>query len=318
VVRFIDILRFRTRAFLRLDDGRPSPRLRAATPVMLPMRAILTAALAVAVLTPSPFQSQVPRGVPKLETLLHTAGPPWTHSQSQHFDIYLERGNGSADRSGMLDSLEAAWRHAVDLVGPVRGEPRANVFVTASRTRFAPMMSPQNRGLTTGAPDGKDFIIIIHNDSVRAYTRHEVMHLVTGRAWGREVPTALWLTEGIATFADGRCQNTTIYAVARDILDGSPKLTVKDMTLRFGDMMIADRLRAYVLAATLVGYVMDTRGPDVVKAVWQGRATMDSLPTQKQSLFNEDVDRGWREYVRRKAGSERGIDSLSLRRHACG
>lgn len=117
----------------------------------------------------------------------------------------------------MLDSLEVAWTSAVALLAsPVADEPRANVFVTATTTRF--QVPPATKGATTRSSDGADVIILVRNDSVRAYVRHEVMHLVSRRAWGRPSASVAWLIEGLATFVDSTCQTSTINVAARDFL----------------------------------------------------------------------------------------------------
>jgi hypothetical protein len=260
---------------------------------------------------------------PDIDSLLRVLDTSWHKSTSPHFQLYIEREHPAAASTQLLRQLEAAWLHDKEVIGEaVPGGLRINVVVTSSRTRFTPWMSPQNRGLAGRTPRGTEFAFLVHNDSVRAYTRHEVMHVITSRVWGMAVPSAYWLVEGFATYADGRCQNTTIAAVARDILAASPELTIADVTERFGEFAHADRARAYVLAGTLAAYVRETRGLEGVKAIWKGK---DSLGTALQDMLirprnaNGAMDTSlWRAFVVRAAGNSPGIHPDSLRRFACG
>jgi hypothetical protein len=152
-----------------------------------------------------------------LEALRHTAGPAWRRAESPHFILYREQPVGGASMSASIDSLETAWTAAVALLGQSPAHaPRAHVFVTASRTRFTGFVAPYAKGVTTQLRTGDDVIVIVQNDSVRPYFRHEVTHLVASRAWGPSRAPA-WLVEGLATFADGRCQSSTVIAVSRDV-----------------------------------------------------------------------------------------------------
>jgi hypothetical protein len=82
----------------------------------------------------------------RLDTLLASPGPAWATSHSKHFAVYVERSQHLTTAAEMLDSLEAAWQHAVTLLEvPVPDGPRVPVLVTASRTRFSRLLGPQGK-----------------------------------------------------------------------------------------------------------------------------------------------------------------------------
>ena len=251
-----------------------------------------------------------------IEALLHTRGPTWVPHQSPHFRIFGERPMQDGELARVADSLESAWRHARSLLEPSSNdEPRATVLVTRSRTRFAGPMPKQGKGLYTQSQSDGDVIVLVRNDSVRAYTRHEVMHLIAFRTWGSP-RSGWWLSEGLATFADGTCQHTTIAAVGRDILRAQPSLTATELQRRFVELWRADRAMAYVLAGTLVDYLWATRGREGVRRLWQGADSLD-----EQSVLpgaGGELTRRWRAHVERSAGGAPGIDQASFRRAGCG
>jgi len=251
-----------------------------------------------------------------LESLLRTRGPDWVRHESPHFWIFAERPIREGELARVADSLESAWRHAESLLEqPIDDQPRATVLLTRSRTRFAGVVPVQGKGLWTRLPADGDVILLVRNDSVRAHTRHEVMHLVAFRAWGSQ-RGEWWLTEGLATFADGTCQHTTIAVVGRDLMRARPTLTATELQHRFTELWRADRAMAYVLAGTLVDYLWTTRGREGVRRLWQGSDSLD-----EQSVLpgaGGELTRGWRAHVERTAAQTPGLDSARFRRLGCG
>jgi hypothetical protein len=251
-----------------------------------------------------------------LDSLLASPGPKWASARSDRFVVYVERTSRHSP-SAMLDSLEAAWTRATTLLAsPVASQPRIPVLVTASRTRFPRVILPQNKGLTMHGPHGGDVLILVVNDSVRMYARHEVMHAVSRRAWGMGARGTEWMTEGLATFADDRCQGTTIVPVARDLLREQPALRAEDVAARFNEMARTERGRAYVLAGSLIGYLWESRGREGVRGLWQGTDSLRQPSTFRP--FDPDLTTAWRAHVNRAAGASPGIDAAAFRRFACG
>ena len=252
-----------------------------------------------------------------IDTLLETPGPRWASARSSHFVLHLERSARGTSVVAMLDSLETAWRRAVELLATsVADGEQVNVFVTASRTRFAGLVTPEARGLTTRLPNAGTIVLLVRNDSVRDYVQHEVMHVVSSAAWGPTRSGLAWLAEGLATFADGRCQNSTIDAVGRDLLAARPGFTAEMLMDHFSDLWRSERAASYVFAGTLVDYLWSSRGRDGVRRIWQGQARIvdvGPLPGTAGELTT-----GWRQYVARVAGATHGIALNSLQRAGCG
>jgi hypothetical protein len=217
----------------------------------------------------------------------------------------------------MLDTLERAWQHAMELLGsPNLPGIQAHVFITGSRTRFPGLMTPEARGLTTRLPFAGEIVILVKNDSVRAYVQHEVMHVAATAAWGQSAPNMAWLAEGLAAFADGRCQTSTIRAVGRDLLASRQEVTAQAIMDHFTDLWRTERAASYVLAGTLVDYLWATRGRIGVRRLWQRQDSLTDasiLPGAVGALSAE-----WRAYVRRVSGQEPGIDLASLQCCGCG
>jgi hypothetical protein len=252
-----------------------------------------------------------------LDTLRRTAGPKWRRASARHFVVYYEEPIAAGSLKATMDSLERAWDAAATLLGQVVPDaPRASVFVTRSRTRFAGLVSPEAKGLTTRLPSGDDVIILVRNDSVRPYIRHEVMHLVSFRAWGAPGESRAWLAEGLATFADGKCQSTTILAKSRDLLAARPLLGVHDVVENFVPMWRTERAAAYVLAGSLVDYLWFSRGRDGVRRLWTGRDSVTDVGILPGTSGEQTA--GWRKHVALAAAGAPALSKKAFQRAGCG
>lgn len=245
--------------------------------------------------------------------LLRRAGPAWDSASSQHFLVYAERGQRPRyDIRALIDSLETAWRDGSALLeSGVPDLPKITVLVTRSRHRFGPMMSPTNKGMTIDSESDAETILLVHNDTVRLYARHEVMHALSRRAWGAS--QHWWVMEGIAVVADGACLGSTSMAVARDALRAKPELTAGVFAQSFSALVREDRAGTYALAGSLVSFLLTRGGVPLVRRAWAlGPAVLDLDATS--DLTRTD----WRTYVERAAVGQPSIRPDSLARFGCG
>jgi len=256
-----------------------------------------------------------------IDTLLASPGPRWTPAVSPHFHLYVERSPRSPVYAvAMRDTLEQAWAAAIQLIHtPVSDTPPVTVFITSSRTRFPHLLPPEAKGYTISTPTVGDLVILVDNDSVRARSRHEIMHVVVRRAWGSASPFAGWVNEGLAGYADGRCQATTMIAAGRDILHYLPKVTIREVTDPVMAMFTTDRANAYVLSAALVAFVWETGGRDAVRELWRARdPNVVTRQLESAGDSSSDATRRWREWVTHRAGSDPRIDTAAFHRNDCG
>jgi len=260
------------------------------------------------------FRLNPPRA--SLESLLASPGPKWHELRSPHFTVYSEEGvQFSLSPRMLLDSLEDAWSHDTALLraSGIETSP-VTVLVTHSPARFPNVLAPSSRGVMRRDDIAGDIIILVHNDSTRAFSRHEVMHVVSWRLWGP--PGAPWVDEGLATFADGSCQNTSVRAVARDLLHAEPGFTASDLEARYktsAGPVLGRRLRAYVLAASMVDFMYSRGGPEAIRVLRR-----DGIPARKTILPADSLTAEWRNYVERSAAGEPGLPSEALDAHGCG
>lgn len=253
-----------------------------------------------------------------VESLVRSPGAPWEQARSQHFVLYAERGEHPRYKlRALLDSLEAAWVNAERLLELTpTSTPPVPVFVTHSPARFPNAMSTTGRGVTITLPRRAGHVIIlVHNDSSRAFTRHEVMHVMAYRLLG--APSEGWLGEGIATWADGRCGSTSIAAVAREQLRAEPGLTAPRFAGYFSERVgrsLGDRHAVYAMAGTLVASVYEHGGVTALRTLWR------SNPTSRATspLVQDTLTMRWRAYVERMSAGQPALPSERLSLFGCG
>jgi hypothetical protein len=260
-------------------------------------------------------QAAVPVGTPTglAVRLLQTAGPGWDSASSHHFLVYAERGERPRyDIRALIDSLETAWRDGLAILeSPEPDLPKISVLVTRSRHRFGPTMSPTNKGIAIAAESDGETILLVHNDSVRLYARHEVMHALSRRAWGSS--QHWWVMEGIAVVADGRCLGSSSMALARDLLRARPDLTTGAFAKSFSALVREDLAGAYGLAGSLVSFLLARGGVPLVRRAWTLDVDELDLPA------TSDVTRtNWRTYVEWATVGLPSIRPDSLARFGCG
>jgi hypothetical protein len=241
--------------------------------------------------------------------LLRTAGPGFDSASSQHFLVYAERGERPRyDIRALIDSLETAWRDDLALLeSPEPDLPRITVLVTRSRHRFAPVMSPTNKGISIAAQSDGETILLVHNDSVRLYARHEVMHTLSRRVFGTS--RNWWIMEGIAVVADGRCLGSTSMALARDVLRAKPELTPGAFSKSFGELVRENITSAYALAGSLVNFLRERGGLPLVRQAWESEAELLDLPATSDQ---------WRTSVEQATVGQPSVHPDSLARFGCG
>jgi hypothetical protein len=241
--------------------------------------------------------------------LLKTAGPGFDSASSSHFLVFAERGERPRyDIRAIIDSLETAWRDDLALLeSPEPDLHRISVLVTRSRHRFAPIMSPTNKGISIAAKSDGETILLVHNDSVRLYARHEVMHTLSRLVLGSS--QNWWIMEGIAVVADDKCLGSTSMAVARDVLRARPELTPGQLARSFRDLVREDLAGTYALAAGLVNFLRERGGMPLVRQAWTSGADLID-----QQATSDD----WRAYVERATAGQPGVRPDLFARVGCG
>jgi len=106
-------------------------------------------------------------------------------------------------------------------------------------------------------------VVLVFNESWRAFERHELTHVVTLGTW--QTPAGPAVVEGLATYVDGDCGGYEHGRITRTMLDMGALLQLETLG---GDFRRQDDLVAYLQAASTMEFMVQRLGPDVMHLLW--------------------------------------------------
>jgi hypothetical protein len=120
-------------------------------------------------------------------------------------------------------------------------------------------------------------VLLVYNEDIRPYIRHEVFHAVSIPLWGW--PDDAWLREGAAVYADGMCfYQDPLRKIAAYLVREGMHIPLADL---FGDFIAAARKNdalAYLQAGAVVEYLFETYDTARIKRLWQdGTANIEKI-----------------------------------------
>lgn len=196
--------------------------------------------------------------------------------QTEHLTLHFPREKKEPERALLALDAEASWRAVRAFAGLGAAGPRVDVYL---------YRSPEEKRRLIGAADvsfTKPWLRQIHtNDGPAPHPilRHELAHAVLAEVargpWGVPgVVPQMALIEGIAVAADWPPGELTVHEEARALRE--LKL-LPDLRRLFapGLFYAESGPRAYTAAGSFVRFVRDTRGAELLREVYAGRAALE-------------------------------------------
>ena len=163
------------------------------------------------------------------ERALTRPGVRWVERRTTNADIYVLNGSAAEPMlSRIASDSERAIRENIAWLGERNSRGRLKLFFVGSREEMRPFTGTRSGGWSIVA-EGTAFFVA--NDSVSPAIRHETMHLLSWRLWG--TPGGVWMSEGLATAAAGRCNAWTIDDIAAALYRDRQLVTIAAMRRRF-------------------------------------------------------------------------------------
>lgn len=223
---------------------------------------------------------------PTAARALALRGVRWIRRTTPSAELYVQGGSPAA---ALLATLPADVEAAVAAdrawlgLGPPSG-PRLRLFFVGGREAMRPLVGWTPGGYAA-VDDGTAFFVA--TPETRPALRHEVMHLLSWRAWGR--PGGVWLSEGVATLAAGGCGGYAVDDVAAVLLR-ERALPALDTLRRAFDVRGRTGATQYLASASLVAYVDRTYGRPALRRLWTA-----GLAGVRGALGVDaaEVERGW-------------------------
>ena len=209
----------------------------------------------------------------------------------------------------LADSVELARRAALTTLeeGDLSGEPKIEVFLLDTRED---MKRITGRTILGFAQPGELTTVFIAGPGYKPLIRHELTHEVSFVRWG-ELRGGLWLSEGLATLAQGNCQGHSPHEIAAGYLASGKLPSVASM---LHDFRSIGELQGYIATASFADHLRQRYGSSTLRALWQGRAP-DSLTSDLVKPDGGNAEREWHGGLRTIAPAN--LDSTRLYREGC-
>jgi hypothetical protein len=186
-------------------------------------------------------------------------------------------------------SADAAVRRAREIVGVEHYDRPVDTFFFNTRDELVAFLGVP----ATGYADWRSSsVFLVCNPTWRAFDTHEITHVLSLNLWGEPLEPVWWIREGLSVYADGRCRDHAVRALAAEYLRRGELPHARDLIHHFQQV---GELPGYLGSGSFVGFLYETYGRDAVKQVWQkgGDAIEEVLKTRLDVL-----DARWRESLR--------------------
>ena len=192
------------------------------------------------------------------------AAAHWRTAATAHASLAVLVGSAAEPLLPELgDAVERAITSDLAWLGQPTVPVNLRLYFVGARQEMVPFVgAPMNGAAATDA--GMAFMVA--NDTVRPALHHELMHVLSFELWGP--PTSVWMDEGVATVALGRCRGYPIDDLVAAV-DRAGRLPAFD-DLRFhfverGEQEAID----YFTAASIIAYINRVYGRERVRALWR-------------------------------------------------
>jgi Peptidase MA superfamily len=101
---------------------------------------------------------------------------------------------------------------------------------------------------------------------VKAPIKHELMHLISNREWGRPPENSYWMNEGLAAYAENNCNNYDVKQIYRYFLGNKMLLSIDSLANGFYNQ---PEMIAYHQSAYIVEYLITNYGIKKFKELWK-------------------------------------------------
>ncbi len=230
----------------------------------------------------------------------------WSKREASRLRIYFADGSYPAShQDDLMTRVETAYRDDLEMLGVDTFDGVIDVFFIESR---AQMDSLVGFPVTGFAERDARAVFLVANPDWRPFERHEIMHVLAYHAWGPA--NSAWVEEGFAQFADGACGAYSVDDVAHALAEQSGYVPMDTLVARFREL---DDLTAYLQAASMMGFLYETRGRSAARAVWQ--RGVEGLPEDETPAAFADT---WWQWVKTRARPVPADTLATIRDKGCG
>lgn len=247
-----------------------------------------------------------PQGLAR--TALDNKSFEWIKRDAPHLRFYFAAGSFPAARQDELIHRAVAARHDIlRRLGVVQFDPPVDVFFIESREQ---MKALTGLGVTGLAGRDERAVFLVNNAEWRSFEHHELMHVYAHHIWGEA--SGAWVEEGLAQWSDGVCGSYNNHDVVHALAEPNGYVPMDTLVSRFREL---DDLTAYLEAASMMGYIYESKGRVAAQAVWlRGTDALQAVTGDAPEAFAKS----WWRWVSAKARSVPKADLDIIVKKGCG
>jgi len=230
--------------------------------------------------------------------------------EQRNFRFHFESGSLAEKH---LDELQ---RHAEDartkallLLQEDDFLPVLDVFYIRSRDEMQEIIGMKAKGFTDHR---SRTVILVYNDSTRAYHNHEIMHAVALGLWGFPADSNHCFIEGMAVYADNPCLGYPVHQIAAYLMHEKKLISFDALFNRFRSQ---EDMPSYMEAGSVFQFLVETYGQRKVKELWQKGVT------EIRSILGEgleNLEKNYHRFLVRQYPVKPDVNWSFLQTNGCG
>ncbi|HET6348817.1 MAG TPA: hypothetical protein VFH88_06995 [Candidatus Krumholzibacteria bacterium] len=260
--------------------------------------------VAILCLTPGVLSAQPPKGAAR--EAIDDSAFVWIKRDAPHLRLYFPTGSyAAAHQEELVQRCETARTDILKVLGVKHFDDTVDVFFVENRDQMKLLTGYPVTGFAA-REDRAAFLMT--NPDWRAFERHEMMHVYAHNTWGPA--SGAWVEEGLAQFMDGRCGAYSVDDVCRAL--SNTYVPMDTLTTQFRQL---NDLKAYMQAASIVGYIYRQYGRDATRDVWQHG--VDVVPKITGESVPAFAEAWWRQLTERAKPVSKA-DAMAILKKGCG
>jgi hypothetical protein len=209
----------------------------------------------------------------------------------------------------LLRSATSAVDEVLEFLGESEYDRLLRVFYLESREEMKRINGRPVSGFATWSASA---VFVVLNPEWRSFEAHEITHVFTMGMWGSPSTSSRWMIEGIAICSDGWCREYSVDEIAYHLLRSGQLPPLQDL---FADFAELGEIRAGVYAASVIGYIRESYGIEVVQDLWlEGN---EQLPELLRADLKQ-IEASWKLYLKSRVSDQIEVDMEKIDEQGCG
>lgn len=181
-----------------------------------------------------------------------------------HFTYYFQKNSLADSAQAFIDRTLPQYRKDIlDLMEEPAYPPRIEIFFFSTPAEYAYALNHKKHGVSLAIDQIACFIF---SRIFQGYSRHEIAHVISINLWG---PSALWMEEGFAAWADESFQDKDFHLQAKELLATDSFIAPKTLMKKFEKY--DGEWRRFVEAASLLRFIKEQYGIAAIKSSWKAK-----------------------------------------------